>query len=94
VKLTELVVTLALTTGTAGTMSGALDVPALEAGATAVAARVDCRTVDTAVAAFVAEHDTVPVRITDIRPYLRGDLTGYGIVAGAAVGPGCGPAER
>ncbi len=88
-KLTELVVSLALATGTAGAMSTVLDVPALVAGATSVSERAGCRTVETAIAAYAAEHDAPPVRIADVRPYLRGEVSGYRVVGGVATGPGC-----
>ena len=89
VKLTELVVTLVLTTGLAGAMSKAIDVPARVASATAVAERVDCRMVESAIVAYGADHDAPPAQIADIQPYLRGDISGYRLTAGTPVGPGC-----
>lgn len=92
VKLTEFAVSLVVTTGAAAAMSVALDLPALASGTTATAQRVGCRAVETALAAYLAEHDAPPARTADLRPYLAGDVSGYRIVPGppaAVAGPGC-----
>jgi hypothetical protein len=91
VKLTEFVVALTLTMGTAGTMAHAIDIPTLVATTKGISAQVNCRMVDSAIAAYTAEHDTSPTQIAEIRPYLTGDISDYSIVAGAAAGHGCSP---
>jgi hypothetical protein len=94
VTLTELAVALAVASGTVAGAATALDVPVLVGEATRTAELASCRTVETAVVAYVAEHDTAPVRMADLFPLLRGDVTGYRLLAGGAVtGPGCDTAD-
>jgi hypothetical protein len=88
-KLVELAVSLAVTTGAAVTAYAAVDVPAVTATTTAVAQATTCRTVTAAAIAYAAEHDTAPVAIIELRPYLSGDLTGYQLIDGLPSGPGC-----
>jgi hypothetical protein len=45
--------------------------------------------VDTAIAGFLAQTGTVPTTIAQLKPYVRGDISGYRIVGGLAAGPGC-----
>ncbi|MCU7722702.1 hypothetical protein ODJ79_03145 [Actinoplanes sp. KI2] len=54
-----------------------------------VANQATCRTVNSAIAAYVALNDKAPVRITDLTEYVDGDITAYRIVGGVAAGPGC-----
>jgi hypothetical protein len=54
-----------------------------------VADKADCRTVDTAIVAYLAQNDVAPTTIEQIKPYVRGDISAYRIVHGLAAGPGC-----
>jgi hypothetical protein len=54
-----------------------------------VASQATCRTVDTAIVAYVAVHDEAPKRIADLTDFVDGDITAYRIVDGLAAGPGC-----
>ncbi|MBT8227934.1 MAG: hypothetical protein HKP61_05580 [Dactylosporangium sp.] len=88
-KLIELVVSMTLMSGTAGTLYTVLDVPALLVHATPVSERATCRMVDTGIAAYAVQHGRPPTHVADVLPYVHGDLAGYRIVDGAVVGPGC-----
>ncbi|TWG24719.1 hypothetical protein [Actinoplanes teichomyceticus] len=79
----------AVTVGISASSYAALNPQELEARARRVADRATCRTVDTAIVAFIALNDTDPTSIQQLRPYVRGDISGYRIVAGRAAGPGC-----
>jgi hypothetical protein len=54
-----------------------------------VAAAADCRTVDTAIVAYLAQNDVAPTTVAEIQPYVLGDISAYRIVHGLAAGPGC-----
>ncbi|MFB9360615.1 hypothetical protein [Actinoplanes nipponensis] len=54
-----------------------------------VASQVSCRTVDQAIVGYVAQHGTAPTAVTQLRPWVRGDISAYRIVDGRAAGPGC-----
>jgi hypothetical protein len=56
-----------------------------------VAGQADCRAVNAAIVAYVAEKDVAPHLIADIEPYVLGDISAYRIVDGLAAGPGCDP---
>ncbi len=79
----------AITVSVAGVSYLAYNPEALKARAEAVAEQADCRAVDQAILAYVAEHDAAPQAVTDLRPYVRGDISAYRIVDGLAAGPGC-----
>jgi hypothetical protein len=57
--------------------------------ARSVSAAADCRTVDTAIAAYLAQNDVAPTTVAEIQPYVLGDISAYRIVRGLAAGPGC-----
>ena len=79
----------AVTLSVAGVSYSALDPERLENQARDVAAAASCRTVDTAIVAYVAANDRPPAAITDLAGYVKGDITAYRIVNGTAAGPGC-----
>ena len=78
-----------VTVSIAGVSYSALKPEELEAHARSVAAQADCRTVDTAIVAYVTTHDRDPRTIADLRGLVKGDISAYRIVDGMAAGPGC-----
>jgi hypothetical protein len=89
VNVTEMAIAAAVTLGTVATAAISVNSPALTRQAESTAAVANCRAVDTAILAFYAERQVQPTGLQDIKPYVRGDITEYRIVAGTAVGPGC-----
>ncbi|GIF22514.1 hypothetical protein BJ973_002840 [Actinoplanes tereljensis] len=87
--LTHVAMAAAVTVSVAGVSYAALDPAELEAKAQVVADQASCRTVDTAIVAYLALNDTQPESITDLAGYVKGDITAYSIVDGLASGPGC-----
>jgi hypothetical protein len=67
----------------------ALDPDRLEGQAQVVADQATCRTVESAIVAFLAETGSEPTSTTDLARFVRGDITAYRIVDGQAAGPGC-----
>ncbi|WP_246607243.1 hypothetical protein [Paractinoplanes toevensis] len=67
----------------------ALDPAELVAHARVVANQASCRTVDTAIVAYVALNDAQPESIDDLAGYVKGDITAYSVAGGVATGPGC-----
>ncbi len=93
VRLIEAAVTLAVTLGTTATGLTAFDPQDRLSGVREIADRAGCRTVEAAVAAHLAAHDALPGSITDLAPYVRGDVSGYRLVRGVVTGPGCPAAD-
>jgi hypothetical protein len=89
VNLTEVAMAAAITVSVGGGSYAALNIDGISATAHTVADRASCRTVDEAIVAYLAQHDTAPATITQLRPYVRGDISAYRIVRGRAAGPGC-----
>ncbi|WP_305784690.1 hypothetical protein [Symbioplanes lichenis] len=87
--LSEAAVAAAVTVSIAGVSYAALNTDALTARAETVASAATCRTVDAAIVAYVAEHGTAPARISQLRSYVKGDISAYRISKGVAAGPGC-----
>ena len=81
--------TAAITVSVAGVSYVAFNPEVLTARAETVADQAGCRAVDQAILAYVSVHDEAPRSVTDLRPYVRGDISAYRIVRGAAAGPGC-----
>jgi hypothetical protein len=79
----------AVTMGVAGVSYSALDPDALEAKAQVVADRATCRTVDSAIVAYVGVNGAEPSSVAELAGYVKGDITAYRIVNGMASGPGC-----
>lgn len=88
-NLTEAAVAAAVTVSIAGVSYAALNTGTVTATATTVADAASCRTVDAAIVAYVAQHGTAPNRITQLQPYVDGDISAYRITRGVAAGPGC-----
>jgi hypothetical protein len=88
-NITEVAMVAAITLGTVATAAVSMDVPALSRQAESTVARANCRSVDTAIIAYVSEWEVLPAALKDVKPYVQGDVTAYRIVAGKAVGPGC-----
>lgn len=78
-----------VTLSVAGASYSALNPDRLESQARVVAAAASCRTVDSAIVAYVSVNDRAPVSITDLAGYVKGDISSYRIVGGVAAGPGC-----
>jgi hypothetical protein len=89
VHLIHVAMASAVTFSVAGLSYSALDPDELESQARVVAAAASCRTVDSAIVAYIAVNDRAPESITDLAGYVKGDITGYRIVGGTAAGPGC-----
>lgn len=85
----ELVVAASVTVSVAGVSYTVLKPDQLEARARAVAARADCRAVNTAIVGYITLHERDPGSIADLAGLLNGDISAYRIVDGTAAGPGC-----
>jgi len=79
----------AVTVSVAGVSYSALSPERLATRARTVAAQASCRTVDSAIVAYVAVHDRQPASIADLTGYVKGDISAYRIEDGTAAGPGC-----
>jgi hypothetical protein len=79
----------ALTVSIAGVSYAAFNSGALTDRAQTVADKATCRTLESAVVAYIAEHDAGPRTIADVKPYVQGDITKYRLQGGLPVGPGC-----
>ncbi|MEV4351280.1 hypothetical protein AB0J83_43040 [Actinoplanes sp. NPDC049596] len=69
----------------------ALDRDAIERNTQAVADQATCRTVDSAIVAYVSLNGAEPTSIASLAPFAKGDISAYRIVEGQAAGPGCMP---
>ena len=87
--LTNVLMSAVVTVSVAGASYSALNPARLEQNARVVASQATCRTVDSAIVAYVALNDEAPKRIDDLTEYVSGDITAYRIVNGMAAGPGC-----
>jgi hypothetical protein len=79
----------AVTVSVAGVSYSALNPRKLEENARQVAGQATCRTVDSAIAAYVALNNRAPTSMTQLKGFVKGDITAYRIVNGMAAGPGC-----
>jgi hypothetical protein len=79
----------AVTFSVAGVSYAALNTSVPVQRAQTVAAAADCRTVDIAIVAYLAQNGVAPTTIAEIQPFVRGDISVYRIVHGLAAGPGC-----
>jgi hypothetical protein len=89
VHISEIAVVSAVTVSIAGVSYAAFNTDGLTERAQTVADAATCRTVDSAIVAYLVDHDGVPRTIADLKPYVRGDISRYRIVGGLASGPGC-----
>ncbi|WIM98989.1 hypothetical protein ACTOB_002617 [Actinoplanes oblitus] len=88
-RLIEMATACAVTMSISAASYSALNPAQLEAQARLVANKATCRTVNTAIVGFIAMNGTDPTSITQLRPYVDGDISRYRIVKGVAAGPGC-----
>jgi hypothetical protein len=79
----------AITVSVSGVSYAALNIPEVTGSVQVTADAATCRAVDTAIVAYLARNDEPPARITDLAPFVTGDLTAYRIEGGLAAGPGC-----
>jgi hypothetical protein len=77
------------TVSVAGVSYSALNPAKLENQARTVAAQASCRTVNSAIVAYVGINGDAPESVTELAAYVDGDITAYKIVDGVAAGPGC-----
>jgi hypothetical protein len=89
VHISEAVVAAAVTVSIAGVSYAAFHPDTLVRHTDAVAVAADCRSVDAGIVGYVAANDVAPTSIEQLKPYVRGDVSGYRIVHGRAAGPGC-----
>ena len=88
-NLTEVAMAAAITVSVAGVSYAAFHADGLTRVSVKVADQVSCRTVEDAIVAYAAQNGTDPTRMTQLRPYIRGDVSAYRIARGRAAGPGC-----
>ncbi len=93
-NLLEVAVSLTVVLGTGAATMTALDVPELFDKVEATTEKASCHTVRNAIAAYSTDNGRPPAHITDVRPYVRGDLTPYRVTPTGVTGPGCGTATR
>ena len=82
-------VTAVITVSTVGISYAALGPAEIVQHSRAVADEASCRTVDSAIVAYVANEDRPPRSIAELAGYVKGDISAYRIVDGLAAGPGC-----
>ena len=86
-NLSEAVMAAAITVSIAGVSYAALGTGVLKDQAETVAGEAGCRAVNQAILGYVAQHDIAPKKITDLKPYLDGDISAYRIVKGVGRRP-------
>jgi hypothetical protein len=82
----------AITVSVAGLSYVAFNPDSLTDRAETVADQATCRAVDQAIVAYAAMNGGTARSITDLEPYVQGDISAYRIKAGVAAGPGCATA--
>ena len=88
-NVSEVAITAAITASVAGAAYVALNPREAVRSTETVAEAASCRAVEQAILAYEIAHGTAPARITQLTPYVRGDISAYRIVRGAPAGPGC-----
>ena len=88
-QISEVALAAAITVSIAGVSYAAFSPGELKEGTQVVADRATCRTATAAVLGYLAQHDTLPSTVADLKPFVDGDLTRYTIVNGKISGPGC-----
>jgi hypothetical protein len=89
VHVTQIAMAAAVTLSITGVCYTALNPDDLEQAAREAAAQATCRTVDSAIVAYIGLHGEPPASIAELTGYVKGDITAYRIVDGQAAGPGC-----
>jgi hypothetical protein len=87
--MTEVAMAAALTVSIAGVSYAAFNTDTVTGRARAVADAATCRTLNTAVAAYIAQYGAGPRTIQDLTPFVRGDISRYRLEDGLPAGPGC-----
>ncbi|WP_245665970.1 hypothetical protein [Actinoplanes subtropicus] len=87
--LTYVLMSAVVTVSVAGASYAAMNPERAERNAREVASQATCRTVDSAIVAYVGLHDEAPRQIDDLTDFVDGDISRYRIVGGLAAGPGC-----
>lgn len=88
-RLIHIPVAAAVTLSVAAASYSQLDARAAERQARDVADKATCRTVDSAILAYLGIHGDAPKSVTQLTTYVKGDISAYRIVHGEATGPGC-----
>ena len=88
-NIAEAAMAAAITASIAGVSYVAFNPTAVTHTAQSTADRASCRTVNDAIVAYVAMNETAPKSITQLKPYVLGDISAYRIERGLAAGPGC-----
>ncbi|WP_433825046.1 hypothetical protein ACQP2E_23215 [Actinoplanes sp. CA-015351] len=88
-RLVEMAMTAALTVSISGVSYAAFNPEKLKGDVQVVADRATCRTVDTAIVGYEAVTGVQPTAISDLRDWVKGDISAYKITNGMAAGPGC-----
>ena len=88
-RLIQIPVTAAVTLSVAAFSYSQYDMKTVEQQTRVVADKATCRTVDSAILAYVGIHGDAPKSITELTGYVKGDISSYRIVRGQAAGPGC-----
>ncbi|MEU4693061.1 hypothetical protein [Actinoplanes sp. NPDC023714] len=88
-RLLEMVAAAAITVSVSGISYVAYNPEKIKGDVQQVADRATCRTVDTAIVGYEAVTGEAPTRISQLREWVRGDISGYVIKNGMAAGPGC-----
>jgi hypothetical protein len=88
-RLVEIAMAAAITASVSGMSYVALNPQKVKGDVQVVADRATCRTVDTAILGFLAVNGTEPTEISQLRDFVRGDISAYAIKHGVATGPGC-----
>jgi hypothetical protein len=89
VHISEVAMATALTVSIVGVSYVAFNSDTLATRAQTVADRATCRTLESAVVAYIAQHDAGPRTIHDLTPYVQGDISKYRLQDGLPAGPGC-----
>ncbi|MEV6347918.1 hypothetical protein [Actinoplanes sp. NPDC051851] len=85
----EMAMAAAVTVSLSGLSYAALKPDTLVSEAEIVADRATCRTVDSAIVAFVGVNGVEPTAVAQLASYVKGDISRYSVIGGVAAGPGC-----
>ena len=88
-RIHEVALAAAITVSVASVSYAAFNPRDVAGTAKKVADKASCRTVDEAIIGYLAVNGRAPRSIADLGPYVKGDISAYRIVGGAAAGPGC-----
>jgi hypothetical protein len=89
VHISEVAMAAAITVSVAGLSYVAFNPSVITARAETVADQATCRAVNQALVAYATVNNDPPTSISDLKPYVTGDISKYTIANGRASGPGC-----